>query len=89
MNEEKHHYTLNHFEDAEVIIISKKEHDRTTGNAKTLSNEMSIRRDIMYELLKVIPLDEMNEVLEETIEECQKKMKRRIHKKVGRPKLIK
>lgn len=68
MKPEKHHYTLNHLEDGEVITMKKEKHRLLSKHVLMLSNEMSIRRDIMFELLKEIPPDKIGGVIEEILE---------------------
>ena len=65
--EHKHHWTLNHEEDGEIQMLSMNEHGKIHGITNTLSDEMSIRRDIMFALAEKIPLERMNDVLEEVL----------------------
>lgn len=60
---DNHHWTLNPLEDGERQTLSKEEDDKIQGLINWCSDELSIRREIIYELCKVIPLEDTIRVL--------------------------
>jgi hypothetical protein len=63
----KHHWTLNKLEDGEMMELSAENHAKIHGLVVTITPEMSIRREIIFELAKKIPRDKHIEVLTEVV----------------------
>lgn len=69
-----HHWTLNHSEKGEQMELTRQEHGRIHGLTNVLTDEMSIRREIIYEIRKVIPLAKHSEILTAVLEEFKRKL---------------
>ena len=59
-----HHWTLNHLEDGEVFNLSPKEHSRVHGLENNMAESMAIKREIIFELAKVIPVKKIAGVID-------------------------
>ena len=67
----KHHWTLNSEEHGEVIYLTSKEHGYTHGITNTMVDELAIRREIIFELAQVIPIQEIPSIIAACMDEIK------------------
>ena len=67
----KHHWTLNSEENGETIYMTSKEHGYTHGITNRMVDEMAIRREIIFELARVISIREMPSVIADCMDEIK------------------
>jgi hypothetical protein len=67
----KHHWTLNSEEHGEVLYLTAKEHGYTHGTTNQMEDDLAIRREIIFELAQVIPIQEIPSIIADCMDKIR------------------